>query len=383
MNTPFTVDPRQGPRLMADITRRAILTAAALALVAGAILSAHVITNVGTATAAPATQSDPDPDFGRTFLFVPWVARDADRAELPAPATAAAPTSTPTLLPLPTLAPPTATSGPTATPTRIKPNYDEPLTDFPPIDDLRDGYDANRWYETMLTLLERRYATGHHIVTELDDSRAKADIWTRSQRDSFDGLLRSLQLAVHEMDHQLGFQEGVLATRFERYAYVIRDDETRLVPNVDTFPRSEIAQYITGPLDNQYKQVYLTGSSGNQNFNTLLDEFNAYTHSLFTGYGIHDQLRGRTSYRDGLVTMMLYVEFFLRHARENHPDDYAALTAELEMRQLVDLLWRRADFILLVTEDISELRLDPDAVETKMREPEMLDEVARFVRGRD
>jgi hypothetical protein len=333
--------------------------------------------------AAPAQQSDPDPGFGLTWLYVPLVARNADRDAFPPPATAAAPTTAPTLIPLPTLAAATATTGPTPTPTRIKPNYDEPLTDFPSIDDLRDGYDANRWYETMLTLLERRYATGHHIVVSLEDSRTKADLWTRSQRDSFDGLLRALQLAVHEMDHQLGFQEGVLPSFFERYSYTIRSDETRLVPNIDTFPRAEIAQYITGPLDNQYKSVYLTGSSGDQNFNTLLDEFNAYTHSLFTGYGIHDQLRGRTSYRDGLVTMMLYVEFFLRHGRENHPDDYAALTAELEMRQLVDLLWRRADFILAVTEDISELRLDPDAVEAKMREPDMIEEVARFVRGRE
>ncbi len=332
------------------------------------------------AGAAPPMQPDPDPE--RTWLFVPLVARNAgNSAFAPAPTSRppTGPTATPDREPPP---PPLPTATSTAAATPGKPPYSEALTDLASIDDLRDGYDADRWYETMLAVLERRYATGHFIVTALDDSKTNAAIWTGGQRDSFDGLLRALQVAVHEMDHQLGFQEGALPTFFREYYYAIRADDTRLVPNIDTFPRSEIAPYITGDLDNQYKDTYLTGQSGDQNFFTLLDEFNAYTHSMFTGYGIHDQLRGSTSYRDGLVTMMLYVEFFLRHARENHPDDYAALRAETDVRDLVDLLWQRADFILDVTAEIPALSLRPEAVEAKMREPEMRAEVDRFVAER-
>ncbi len=287
------------------------------------------------------------------------------------------PTQPPTDTPTPT---PTDTPTPSPTPT-LDDSYREPLTDFPPLDDLRAGYSQARWYETLLAVLERRYKTGHYIVTELDDSRGKAAQWTSGRTGSFADLVEAMELTVHEMDHQLGIQEGFLPSFGQEYYYQIRDDKAMKVQVVDTFFRSEIAQYVTGPLENQYKSVYLTGQSGRQGFFTLLDEFNAYTHSLFTGYGVHDQYPGgrRVSHRDGLVTFMMYTQFYLRHGRLQHPADYAALRADPEVKALVALLWDRANFILDTTADIPGLALDPAAIEAEMRKPDMQAEIEMFL----
>ncbi len=311
-------------------------------------------------------------------IHLPFAAARVDLRLVPRPPTAVPATpASPTLSTSPT---PTAsaTSTPRATPTTA--GYTEPLTDFPSIRDLRGRYESRRWYETLLDLLERRYATGRAIVVRLDDSRAQAGRWANGRTDTFDDLLDASQLIVHEMDHQLGWQEGLAKSAFTRYAFVVREDLQVDVTRHETFNRSEIAQYVTGGLANRYKSTYLTGQSGQQGFFTLLDEFNAYTHSLFVGYGLSDEFRGRRiSHRDGVVTMMMYTEFYLRHAEENHADVYARLHDDPEVRALVDLLWSRAMFILDVTAELPQLALDPATVEAEMRKPDMLAAVARFV----
>lgn len=280
-------------------------------------------------------------------------------------------TGTPTALPTP---PPT----PTVTP---RSGYSEPLTARPSLDDLKNSYSAARWYETMLEVLRRRYSTGHHIVISLEDSKSNAAIWTNGRTGTFMDLIGALDLAVHEMNHQLGFQEGFIPTIGKVYFYEVRADLTVKVDVVPTYARSEIAQFIKGPLENQYKNTYLTGQSGEQGFFNLLDEFNAYTHSLFTGYGVHDLSSPgrRISHRDGLVTFMLYTELYLRQARTKHAADYAAMRGNPEVQALVKLLWDRANFILDTTEAIPGLALNAAAVEAEMRKAELWGEIERFV----
>ncbi len=338
--------------------------------------------------AAPAGPAQEEP---AAIIHLPLAMADIRLEQMPLPdpaepATATSePTSAPTEPPATPTQAPTEPPTPTAMPTVDLPwwgAYDEPLTDLDPIDDLRSGYRSADWYATLLTLLERRYSSGRYIVTELDDSQSNALIWMGGRPPaSFDDLLGRVGVTVHEMDHQLGWQQGILATGLQSYAYVLRDDLTLLVPRIETYPRAEIAQYLVGALDNQYRPIYLEGQSGQQGFLTVLDEFNAYTHSLFVGYGLHDQTPAgrRQSDRDGLVTFMLYTQLYLRHGRNNHPGDYDKLKAEPEIRDAVRTLWARANFILDVTEDISSLSLDPAAVEAEMRKAEMQAEVRDFI----
>jgi len=327
-------------------------------------------------------------------VYLPMTLRGTGMDQLPPPPTAQPPSATPRPSPtatrplvVPTLGP-TATPSPTVAPPSPTPKqlpwwgaYDEPLTTMASLDSLRSGYRSAAWYSTLLAVLQSRYATGNAIVTRLKDSQKNATTWVGGQTGSFDALLGRVGVTVHEMNHQLGWQEGILATSFQKYAYVLRGDLTLLVPQMETFPRSEIVPYLKGPLLNQYKPIYLEGDSGKQGFLTVLDEFNAYTHSLFVGYGLHDQTPPgqRQSDRDGLVTFMMYTQFYLRHARTTHPADYAKLRAAPEIRAAVKTLWARANFILDVTEDIPSLALDAAAVEAEMRKADMQAEVRDFV----
>lgn len=352
--------------------RRAWLANGALAW----ILAAAMAAALSPASEPPAHAQEATPS-GPGAAFLPFAGRGFGMDARPtAPAVAATATtwSSPT---------PTATEAPTATatPTPTPQGYREPLTAFPDLEDLRDGYRAAAWYDTMLEALSRRYETGHAIVTRTDDSEANARRWAGSQTGSWDGLMRILPHVVHEMNHQLGMQEGVLKTGFDRYAYVVRSDLTLEAAYLETFPRREIARYVTGPLENMYKDVYLSGASGEQGFQNLLDEVNAYTHSLFSAYGVHDQSPAgrRSSHRDGLVTFLMYTQLYLRHAREHHPDDWQRLHDDADMRAIVAVLWDRAAFVLDVTEDLPVLSMDPAAIEAETNKPEMRAEIERFV----
>lgn len=364
------------------LSRRARRIVGAAALASLASLAAVRVAWVpvpGTTTAAAQEQVSVFLPLGFAHSEVELLPRVRGVTATPTSAVpSATPSPTETLAPALTPSPVyTATPSPSPTPE----GYHEPLTEFADLSDLKSGYSAGRWYETMLAVLERRYPTGHYIVTHLDDSRANAQRWVGGSTASWDSLMHALQLAVHEMDHQLGIQEAWLPSGGREYAYVVRADKVVTVTNHSTFARSEIAQYVTGSLENMYKGTYLSGTSGRQGFTNLLDEVNAYTHSLFTAYGVHDQFPPgmRSSHRDGLVTFMMYTQFYLRHGRLKHPADYARLHDDPEMRDLVELLWDRANFILDTTAPLPGLAMNPAAIEAEMRKAEMQDEIAQFV----
>ncbi|MBK7782122.1 MAG: hypothetical protein IPJ58_15400 [Ardenticatenia bacterium] len=352
------------------------------------------LSGTGPARVAAAGLLAPAQDLPAAVVYLPMALRGTGMDQLPSPPSVQPPSATPRPSPtatrplvVPTLEP-TATPSPTTAPPSPTPKqlpwwgaYDEPLTAMASLDNLRSGYRAAAWYTTLLAVLQSRYPTGNAVVSRLKDSQKNAATWVGGQTGSFDALLGRVGLTVHEMDHQLGWQEGILATGLQQYAYVVRSDLTLLVPQMETFPRSEIVPYLKGPLLNMYKPIYLEGDSGKQGFLTVLDEFNAYTHSLFVGYGLRDQTpKGqRQSDRDGLVTFMMYTQFYLRHARTTHPADYARLRAAPEIRQAVKTLWARANFILDVTEDIPSLALDAAAVEAEMRKADMQAELRDFV----
>jgi hypothetical protein len=317
-----------------------------------------------------------------SHLFLPANLASFDVARRPRPVVVPSATPPPSATPSPTAsiaATPTVTPEPTATPTPE--GYAEPLPTFDSLDDLRTGYRGADWYDTMLQILERRYPAGRHIVTRVDNSQARAKYWAGSRTSTFDDLIHVLQHVVHEMNHELGIQEGVDKTGFKTYVYVVRDDLQLEAPYFETFPRSEISQYVTGSLENMYKPNYLSGPLGRMGFQNTLDEVNAYTHSLFTAYSVHDQFprNERASYRDGIVTFLMYTQFYLRHARLRHPDTWAALHDDDQVREVVRVLWERANFILDVTENIPGLALEAEAVEAEMRKAEMQAEVDLFL----
>ena len=143
------------------------------------------------------------------------------------------------------------------------------------------------------------------------------------------------------------------------------------------YARSEILTRHVDPATDFYDEVYLAGFSGTQGFNNLLDEYNAYTHSLAAKYCTRDSLPSgsSTSARDGILTMMYYVELYLKGARLDHPADYAAIRADPEHARLILTIWARAEFYLTLTSTHPELGIHDDTIRTWTYDPDNVMEI--------
>jgi hypothetical protein len=227
--------------------------------------------------------------------------------------------------------------------------------------------------ETLVALSEVRYPPAVGFIDAQDDSQLQT--WFFRGSDTFEGVLDGYEIAVHEGCHIWGFG----SFSFDEYSYrVVDDDRIITTKRLDNFFRSEILSRHPDPASDFYASTYLEGASGAQGFNTLLDEYNAYTHSLASKYCTRDTIAGSTSARDGILTMMWYVELYLKIAREEHPADYEAILADPAHVELILAIWDRAEYWLVITEGHPELGIDDDRIAELTYAPENLDEIGRL-----
>jgi len=127
-----------------------------------------------------------------------------------------------------------------------------------------------------------------------------------------------------------------------------------------------------------YANTYLSGQSGNQGFNMLLEETVQYINSLATAYAFGDQQNPTlsTSDRDGILTFLWYVERYLKMAREEYPAAYARLSTDACWRDAILTVWGRAWKYLELTKDFNSI--DDDAIEQAVADPVLLDEIQRL-----
>ncbi|MEZ4410903.1 MAG: hypothetical protein R3A52_31160 [Polyangiales bacterium] len=189
-------------------------------------------------------------------------------------------------------------------------------------------------------IAERRYPIGVAFVDVQSDAQLQG--WFRS-RTRFSDVLNGFEVAVHEGQHiwDITMISGT-------WPYRVRDDLVIRPRRLSNFNRSEILTLHANPDADSYDEVYLRGQSGAQGFNTLLDEYVAYTHSLAARYCTRDGLASgtRISARDGILTLMYYVELYLKLARTQHADDYEEIINDPAHVELIRTVWARAEFWL-------------------------------------
>ena len=112
---------------------------------------------------------------------------------------------------------------------------------------------------------------------------------------------------------------------------------------VATFPRSEIAQYITDDATATYDGA-LSGQQGSQDLTALADDLTSYTNGLACLVAVADQLPSGIGARDGMAASIYYLELYLKRARTAHASVYAALQASSDWQKMVRLLWARGAF---------------------------------------
>ncbi|MFO0648910.1 MAG: hypothetical protein U0326_21895 [Polyangiales bacterium] len=223
-------------------------------------------------------------------------------------------------------------------------------------------------------IAERRYPIGVAVIDVQSDAQLGG--WFR-QHGAFSNILDSFEVAVHEGGHIWD-----LTMIRADWPYRVRDDLVIRTRRLTNFNRSEILTLHADPSADSYDEVYLTGSSGAQGFNTLLDEYVQYTHSLAARYCTRDGLRAgsSTSARDGILTMMYYVELYLKKARTDHPADYAAIVGDPEHVRLIRTVWQRAEFWLNVTASNRQLGIRDAAIRAWTYAPENVMEIERLPR---
>lgn len=222
-------------------------------------------------------------------------------------------------------------------------------------------------------LARARYPMGLAFLQAQTD--AQLDAWYKGAPSDFGGVASRFDVAVHEGSHLW------IAKRFDpaTYPYPVRGDLVITTKRLTNFHRDAIVARHLDAEHDPYAKIYLSGASGAQGFNTLLDEYDAYTHSLASRYCTRDLMtRGtRVSARDGILTMMYYVETYLLIAREEHAADYAAILADPGHRQLILTVWARAELWLRRSAGEASLGIDDAKLEEWVYEPARLAEIAR------
>ncbi len=218
-------------------------------------------------------------------------------------------------------------------------------------------------------------------------------------RSSGQAVVRQLSTVVHECGHAFDLNMG----GFEGAAYYLTEDTVFTCGDGDTterfgktFARSRILgdEYESKrpKCNNQqtpgcdfYADVYLDGNpddamfdSGDQGFNSVLEETTQYVNSLATAYAIRDYYQGSASERDGILTFLWYVTRYLKMARTQYPDAYTLLSQDPCWRQGILKVWGRAWLYLSVTENEAALGIDDDTIEALVLDADLLDEIERL-----
>ncbi len=259
--------------------------------------------------------------------------------------------------------------------------YTEPGSPCDGLADIADLVAAHRPDASRATLeglAKRRYPTGLPFLQAQDDKTLA--VWLRGTPPTFEGAASRFDAAVHEGSHLWGVRRFDLA----KVLYPVRTDLTIETARLTNFPRSEILTLHVDGANDSYATTYLGGASGAQGFNALLDEFNAYTHTLAARVCTRDLVdpHTRVSGRDGILAMMYYVELYLRIAREKHPVDYAAIMKDPGHRRLIRVVWNRAELWLRRSAAFPALGVHDARIERWAYAADGLAEIAR-VRAAD
>ena len=266
--------------------------------------------------------------------------------------------------------------------------YDEAVqADTPDLAALEDAYTAAGVHTFVDQALGLRYPLGQHLVQQ---AVAKAvggnciDMFV-GDTSSAAKVLMSLSTIVHECAHML---DNALSS-FDKRTYRIRADlDFQCTRPADAFARSLINEDAYGALkpDDSYKDVYLDGDpndntfeSGDQGYDMLLEEAVQYVNSLATDWTLRDSHGPWTiTAKDGILTLLLYVERYLRMARLEYPETYAALTSSTCWREATLTVWGRAWMYLDRAEDDRTLGIDDREIRALVLDPDLLGEIQRL-----
>ncbi len=254
----------------------------------------------------------------------------------------------------------------------------------------------------VLSALEKRYPVGKKLVdggiaSPLAKQQGNCIDRFLQDKSSAASVLRQTPTIVHECGHffDLGEASG------SESAYVVLPELTFTCKAGDTtsrggktFARSRLKtdSYYTkrkacggkaGQGCDFYADVYLDGNpddtafqGGDQGYSSVIEEANQYVNSLATALAFQEQYAGsKASERDGILTFLWYIERYLKMAKEKYPAAYKAISEDSCWRQVTLSIWDRGWFYLDATKNLSNLGIDDKALETLVKDTDLVSEI--------
>lgn len=262
-------------------------------------------------------------------------------------------------------------------------------------------YSPTNTRQFVYDVLQKRYPFGRFLAERAPTTHFDCVDAFIHNPGSASGVLDSLSTVVHECGHIYDLDRG----GFEGAHYAITEtlsftcqggDTTERFGN--TFARSRIRDdqfsikrpYCeSGQGCDFYSGTYLDGDpddsnfdSGDQGYNSVLEEATQYVNSLAIGYAFQDYYAGGTSERDGILTFLWYIGRYLHMARTQYPSAYEAIVSDSCWRQATLTVWGRAWLYLDATKDIPQLGIDDDEIEALVMDPIILNEI-QLLRDRE
>jgi hypothetical protein len=253
------------------------------------------------------------------------------------------------------------------------PCYSEDFSPTVSLADLASAYTQQVWKADVLASLDRRIPGGHSLLmAQQNDSQ----LGNFADASSFAALMSSLNLVCNAETSIYDYAHATGTT----FSYFMRADLTMQPANVTTFPRSEIAQYITDNATATYDGA-LSGQQGSQDLTALADDLTSYTNGLGCIVAVADAMGNGVGARDGMAASIYYLELYLKRARTAHPTVYAALQASSDWQKMVRLLWARGAFwrkASLASPSSSELGIADAPIWAHVDDPSTSSEIAMF-----
>lgn len=244
------------------------------------------------------------------------------------------------------------------------------------VDDLIASYDAKNLLPWTIEILNRRYPIGAIGPKEAQDANdlpcfnVAFDTPTPTVQEALDAL----NTVVHECGHRLDGSRWVIRADLE---YKCQDSVVENTPNRSIIMTDEFESLHKGDSLDFLEEVYLKGSSGEQNFSVFYTEYNQYTNQMFSAYAFYDKTKEYNS-ADGSRGFAWWLERYLRILRTQYKAEYDKLTGDTCWRQLMLADWgrmvRRWDEIKKA--NMTEFAIDETfEVEALVKQPQFLAEI--------
>lgn len=236
------------------------------------------------------------------------------------------------------------------------------------------------WLAAATAQAEEKPCLKHAVALLRADPNGFA-VYRASDRQSFafwldcDELDFDVSSAVHESVHILS-----QAPTTDRYRFLLVGGDEIEVPWSKSPPRSNVVKRLRKDERDGYVETYLTGTSGQQGIEVVMDELNAYTHGLVTEVALapRKEATGRRSgARDGVAHFLLYLTLYLEVLQHEDPQLYTELSGT--HGQAVATLWKQAEKALGDSLPYRSLGIDDRWYLFRAYHPDQLEQLDKFV----